>query len=697
MDGIMSEYSESSESSDAKKEKDDDFKIALERFADACDSEREERKEQRDDVAFISGKQWPEEVKLEREKAGRPCLTHNLLNQFIRQITGDIRQNKPGIKVLPANDGANKETAEIYAGLIRHIEQVSDATTAYTNGAEGMARAGMGHWRVKTQYSGDDGFEQDIRIKRIKDPFAVYWDPNAEEFDRSDAEWCFVIERMSLAKFKKKYPKARTDSFQTNQNDSTLSSDWKDGKTITIAEYWCKKKEKKTLLLLSDGSVIEEEGLTEEMSKALDEKQVTILKTRPVEVDKVYQRMMNGVEWLDKETAWPGKYIPIVTCVGEEYLVDDRMVRHGVVRWGRDPQRMFNYMRSASAEQIALAPKAPVVGTKKQFEGHESQWRQASRSNVDFLTYNHDPNAPGRPSRLETVTPHVAANEFAQASQNDMYASIGIYPPSLGARSNETSGRAIIAREKQGDTGTYLYSDNVSKAISYTGRILVDLIPKIFDTTRVVRIIGQDDEESMVTLNEPTMKEGEPTYATKVEEKNGECSFHPPLDAGEYDVAVVTGPSYATKRAESAESLMSFVAAVPIVQQVAADLIAKNMDWPGAEAIAERLKKALPPGIAEDSQPSPPPPPNPKDVADAELKAAQAQKAKEETRGVAIDNTQKELELAQMAGLMQSAVAAAVASAMPMALQQALIALTQAQSMQQMPPQGMMPSPQLPA
>lgn len=637
----MSDYTETTGKAKKPKDEDEILRLMRDRFDQAELFDEENRIEAECDLLFYSGgdNQWDEKSLQERRAAGRPVLTTNKLPQFVHQVTGQVRQNKPAIKVRPTEDG-DKDVAEIFTGLIRNIEQQSDADSAYVKGAENATICGMGHWRILTEYSSDDAFELDIRIRRIANSLSVLWDPLAKEQDKSDANFAFVIDQMPIEEYKARFPCAAVSDFDglTGENRAVWG-EWLGDKVVRVAEYWVKKPVEKKIVLLSNGEVLDVTKMQPmELEAKLVANQLEIVRERKVKTHKVCQYIVSGNEILEGPNEWDGKYIPIITVTGEEVNIGEQVVRKGMVRDARDPQTVFNYMRNASIEVVALQPKTPYMVSKDQINGYEHMWNQLGKANLPYVVYNASSNG----SAPQRVTPPTAASglmaEIQQASE-DLKATFGIYDAGLGARSNETSGKAIMARQREGDTGTFVYVDNLAKAIAYTGRQLIDLIPKIYDTQRIVRTLGEDGSEEMVTINQPMIENGQPVL------KND-------LSVGKYDVVVETGPSYTTKRVEAAESMMAFMQAVPQSAAVIADLIPENMDWPGAEEVSNRLRKfaeiTLPPGVIEPKegeQPAqiPPPPPNPKDVADAELKAAQAE-------GQKLENLGKGLELDALLG-----------------------------------------------
>ena len=644
--------------------RDEDFlRLARERYRRAIEAERDSREAMLDDLRFRAGDQWPEDVKAER--AERPCLTINMMPQFIRQVSGDVRLNKPSITVKPVSGGADREKAAILTGLIRAIEHASLAQVAYSGAVDASATCGIGHFRVDTEFTDDDVFEQDIRIRRIRNPLAVAWDPDAQEITKEDARYCFITETMTPAAFRAAYPGAATADFPAEGSDESLRP-WRDGENVVVAEYWVKQPAERTLALMPDGAVRDVTEIAEpELAR------LAPLRLRRVRAHQVRSYLVSGLEILEGPTDWPGRYIPIVPVLGEEVHVGRETVTHGLVRFAKDPQRIYNYSRSAATEAVALAPKAPFVGTARMFAEHESYWRRANRKNLAYLPYTPDPEAPGaRPERQPAPEIQLAYGQEATLAARDINATTGLHPPALGQASNETSGVAIEKRQREGDVGTFVYVDNLAIALGYAGRILVDLIPKIYDSTRVVMVIGEDETERFVEINRPALNE------------QGETVLLNDLAAGRYDVRVSTGPSFTTRRDAAAASMVEFIRAAPETATVVMDLLARNLDWPGSEEMAKRFRRiAVARGLAEPEQGEGPDSLTPVLGAQAEkaeaealrlrvetlkeqvetLKLrAQAEKLAREAEGQELDNAGKALLLSSQAGQLEAAVAAAV-------------------------------------
>lgn len=579
--------------------------LAKERFKKSTDFESDDRSLAIDDLKFINGEQWPDKVKKERERDGRPSLTENRLPTFIDQVVGDQRQNRPRIKVRPVDSKADVAVASVFTGLIRNIENTSQAESIRDHAFEQAVSAGWGYYGLMTRYCDEMSFDQEIYHRHIPNQFSVYDDPNAKLPDKSDRKWLIVTDTITKAEFENLYPKAVSDGFDQGAGDI----EWFGEGTVRIGEYWYTEPKKVKISLLSNGEVVTSEDSAQWVGgQDVNGQPITVVKERTTEINKVYSCIMSGHEVLDGPNEWPGKYIPFVYVGGKELNIEGKHVRRGLVRWAKDSQRMHNYWLTTTTEIIALQPKAPWLVTPEQIEGHEGKWAQANTSNLAYLVYN---NIPGQAPPQRTALNILPQGAFTmmQHTVDGMKATMGIYDASLGNQGNETSGKAIIARQRESDVATFAFIDNLSRAISFEGRMMVDLIPKIYDTDKIVRIINPDDSEKFVIVNRPLAGDEIKTYGADKKAQEGTIYD---LKVGKYDVVVESGPSYSTQRAEAAENLVSVIQAAPNLMQIAGDLLFKNLDWPGASEVATRLKKTLPPGLVEPEEgEQPPAPPEP--------------------------------------------------------------------------------------
>lgn len=548
-------------------------------FEQAKDAEAENRKRFIDDLRFARlGEQWPGSVKRDRETTGRPCMTFNKMPAFIRQVVNDARQNKPSINILPVGKDSDKETAEILEGLIRNIEVQSCADVAYDTAIENSVTAGWGYITVKLDYTHDDAFDLDICIDAVPNPLVVYGDFTTQRSDSSDWNQSLVESWVDKSDFKKKYPKAEVVDWDS---DFRAYQDWVTDTQVMVADYWEREEEECTIYLLSNGTVVDDDYMQEHGEELLMYG-ITVQQQRPSKRYDVTKYTITAGELLERQE-WPGQYIPVIPVYGDE--INENGKRHllSLISSAKDAQQSYNYWRTSAIEKVALDTKAPWIGMRGSFDS-DPNWNTANTVNHPYLEYD-GPTPPQRPG----VSGVPAADiQMALQASDDMKAIIGIYDASLGARGNETSGKAIMARQREGDTSTFHFIDNMNRAIRHVGKIVVDLIPKVYNQERIVRIIAEDGTPDQVQINKQMLIDGIPKIYD--------------LTTGKYDVVVKSGPSFTSRREESAQQMMQMIQSFPQSAQYIGDLVAKNLDWPGSDEIAKRLQAMLPPQMQNHQQ-----------------------------------------------------------------------------------------------
>jgi len=566
---------------------------AAKRYVQGVEEDKDNRDEALFDTKFVweKGAQWPDRALDRREIDEQPCLEMNQLPQFIKQVVNDQRQNPAGIRITPASGDASEETAELLQGMTRYIEYDSQAQQAYDSAFEQAVTGGRGYWRVLSEYLPGNTFDQKLIIKRIPDFLSVVMS-HYNEPDTSDKDWCFVTESVPLDAFKERWPDADPSSWDEGDE---YQQKWNkiDDKEVLTADYYRRVIKKRRMVALSDGVMAYEDELTPELKAGMKTRGVTIVRTRECDDYSVEWFKIAGGRQILEENQWPGTIIPVVPCIGDELVVEGKVLYQGLIRRARDPQMMYNYASSATAERIALAPKAPYIMAEGQDESHELEWKNANKSAQSALFYKpttYEGQLVPPPQRASPIQAESGLIELMNSSKADLRSTIGIYDPSLGQRSNEISGKAIMAREKQGDTATYHFVGNRDRAVALTGRIIVELIPKYYDSQRIVSILNEKDEVETTPINVPGAEGDALSGALNAIKMND-------VSKGQYAVTISTGPAYASKVAESAETTMSLVQSFPQIMQVAGDLIVKAQQIPGAEEIADRLKAMLPPAI----------------------------------------------------------------------------------------------------
>lgn len=570
---------------------DDILKDALEQFKESQDGSDFNRDAYEEDVRFSRlGEQWPDTIEKTRKAEGRPCLTINKLPAFVRKVVNDARQNKPSIAIHPVDNFADVDTAEVINGIVRSIERNdTGADVAYDTAIDHAVSGGFGFFRIAIDYAHDETFELEAKIKRIANPLMVHWDANTTEFDASDWMYAFVSDFVTKEEFKKRHKKAKPVSFEGDSRDQV--NYWLEDDKIRLAEYFKREEVERKLLLLSSGIAIREELFTDEVRAVQETLGVKVLKERTVQAFKVKRRIMSGVEVLEEED-WPGSLIPIVPVWGEEVIIDGKRHVRSMIRDAKGAQTMFNFWRSATTELVALAPRAPWVGPEGFVPpGQEEKWATANTRSHSYLEYQQDK----RPTREAFAGVPAGALQEALSASDDMKATMSIYDSSLGAQSNEVSGKAISARQRQSDVANFHFSDNLSRAIRYAGRVLVEIIPAVYSPRETIRILGQDMKEKVVKLVSDSMRQ-DPLHQGPYQE--GEEKLYD-LTVGKYDVTVSAGPSYATQREETREVLVDILDRVPGAAAVMGDIVIEYLDIQGADKVAKRLQMLLPPQIQQ--------------------------------------------------------------------------------------------------
>lgn len=581
----------------------DDFLAeAKEAFCRARDIDSENRLLQEEDLRFVwLREQWPLEVIDKRRREGRPCLTLDKTQAFVRQVVNDARMNKPQIKVKPVDSGSDPDTAEIIAGLIRNIEYASDSDIAYDTAMRDSVSSGRGYFKINTRYATDDTFDQDIVFERVADPLTIWGDPASVAADSSDWNEAWEIEPMTKEQYEKAYPGEEVVSFSDFES---MDDPWWDGDRVLICRYWRRELvASEALMVLLAGEIepqVVEASVYEGNREAFEQAGAQILARRPIQRHEVKCHILSGAQVLETIN-WPGSYIPIVPVYGDEVTVDGKRWFSSLIRPAMDAQRNYNYWRSTTTELVALAPKAPFIGPEEAFQGDdEHKWATANQESWSYIGYK----GQTAPQRQPFAGVPAGALQEALNASDDMKATLGIYDASLGARSNETSGRAIMARQREGDVSTFHFIDNLSRAIKHAGRILVDLIPHVYSSARMIRILGPEGEPQTVPVAPEEQQQMFMARLMQRQEEVAETLKVYDLSRGKYDVAVETGPSFTTQREEGREALIELTRSFPQAAPVLADLILKMFDFPGAEEAAERISQIQQQGQQQGPDPA---------------------------------------------------------------------------------------------
>lgn len=683
------------------------------RMEQALEGDQHNREAFVEAMKFLNLEQWPDTIKKKRRNL--PCLVIDRINPAISQVLGDQRQNRPSIKMRPAGMGAKPELAELREGLTRNIWAVSQGDIALDTAGESQVQGGWGYVRVFTEYADDDVFEQNIKVAPVRNTLSVLFDPMAQAWDRMDGNYFFVFDKMSKEAYKDKYGEDEGIK-DIDLGDSQLIM-WRQQDAVIIAEYfWQETKEKKLYLIeqtVAKGKkntlTVDEEKKNELMKDAAvyyvirDEQgnelqvleadkdelfaenpnlqvvdrfeTVRVIKDRTVKSPCIYRCLIDGYRILEEKQEWPSKYWPVVPVDGKEIFVDGKIYRRGMTKNAMDAQRAYNYAISGQMTHIALSNKVPRMVTPEMIEGQEEQWARAHEEPYPYLLVNQEgiKAVQGWPQQQLPPQASNAYTQIAMQSAEDVRITTEVHQAALGMPSNETSGIAINARKLESDVGNYVFTDNLSRAVHRIGEIINDLIPVIYDTERVVTVMGADDTTKEVTVNK--------RVAVSPESGNINETLND-LTIGKYKVAVDVGPSYTTQRLEAAESMLKFVSAVPGIGDILADEIIRNMDFPGSQKIFKRIRawmvqrgmKALLTDEELEELPRPPQQPGPpdptilaqiqKDLAQAQKYLAEAKKIETETGIVHQESIEKAL--TALGGLSEALARQEAGQVMPM-------------------------------
>ena len=544
------------------------------------DFDRINRQEALDDLRFAAGEQW-DPVVLQQRK-GLPCLVVNTIPQFTAQLVGDWRQSRKAIKIVPS-DNADQDVASIRGDLIRNIEMESRADRSYDQAFEAQTICGDGAFKITVEYAKDDVFDQDIFIRPIEDPLSVVWDRFSVDPTGRDAQRVFVDDRIPKKEFKRKWPNASggSDLMENDKVDRLSLLGWVDDESYRVTEYWRMIERQMTLALFENGKVLE---INEDNMGEIIEANGIPVKTRITWCRYAQMHYCTGTEILAGPFEYRLNRVPIIRMSGRVTNVSGRRVRYGLVRFMKDPSRLRNFWRSIAAEQLGYAPKAQWIATQSAVEGRQEAFRKAHLTRDPLLIVNDDAVIGQNIQKIDPPVPQQALFTEVQMNTQDMKDVSGIHDASLGIRSNEVSGKAILARQREGDVASQTYYDNADAALLEGGDVINQLIPQIYDGTRVVRLIGPDEAIKFQRINDPMDPESVD------------------LSTGQYDVALTTGTSYTTRRVEAASAMMDAIQVWPQLMTVAGDLVAKAQDWPGAEELSERLKKTIPPQFLDEKE-----------------------------------------------------------------------------------------------
>lgn len=568
-------------------------KRAIQRFHRAGEADDKQAAAAKFDLEFLAGDQWPVRTRAKREANEQPSLTLNMMDEKIDWVVGEQRQSRPQIKVVPYDEHADPETADILNGMIRQIINYSEGKEViFDNAFESAVACGRGAFRVITEYESENSFDQIIKLKWIQNVFSVKWDPGAENYDKQDGKFFFIYQDMQKTDYEEQYPGKSAEAMPSDSSDTTMSTwlaGWTTQETVRVAEYFERETTEEEIVMLESGVTILASKIEDGMKVKLRPDGREYRRKAPV--DKILWYKINGNEILDGPRVFPSKYFPIILMFGKEINVGGKRYMHGMVRPGIDAQRNINYWESKTTEVVALQPVAPFLATEKQVAGHEALYESAAKGEAVYvITYTPDDQAANlKPERITPPTVPTGMENRGAVNKDNLKSTMGVHDTSYGADSKEISGKAIYARQSQGERGTYTYPDNLGRSMHTLGRVLTDMIPRTYDADRIVRMLDLNGKTHKAKLGQ--RPEGYNHASLPPEER----IYDPKV--GLYDVTITVGPSYATQRQEACSMITEMTRSAPAIAPIALPRIAKLMDFPDADDFAKELEILLPPEV----------------------------------------------------------------------------------------------------
>ena len=572
----------------------DSVKDAQVLYLDALNASRDQRRQIEEDLAFSDPSnpaQWDETIKRQRETdpgGVRPCYVFDQIGQYVSNVAGQVEQNPPALHALPVGDGADKRVAEKLDGFFRHIEHTSRAQQHYARALTSAARTGVGYLIVRPEYVNRALNWQEPRIGSEGDPLRVVFDPWSVEVDGSDATFGFVLTPISHREWDRQFKGKDKVSF----GDAERSRSRDERESILIAEQWRTETQAKNMIVCigqdGDETALEEDAYWEACQRA--GYQLEVRGTYKDKVSCVKWSRMSGADLLTEETEYPASGIGIVPVYGYVGWSDGRMHYCGIPRRAMNPQRSYNYHMSEMHVFMGQAPKSPWIAAAAAVRGYEALWDRASVDSRAFLPFNHVDEAnnaippPARTPLAVNLQNHV---QGAEQAIRDIQASIGMYQASLGAPSNESSGVAIDARKQQGEAATAHFPGHLAASLGQVGKLCMEMIPRLLDTKRQLRILSIDQTPATVTID--------PKQAGAFRETDQGLVINP--NVGRYDVRVVVGASFATQRSQAQAAFTEMMRANPALAPALAPLWAQTLDVPHADKLAQVLTAVAPPEV----------------------------------------------------------------------------------------------------
>lgn len=542
-------------------------------------ADRDNREKAREVTLFLKKPDGQWEPEIVKNMKGRPMYTFDRCNPIVRSISGEMKQADFDIQVRPSGGDASKDTAKLLDGLVRNIENISNASQVFGAAGKKMVEVGFDAWRVTTEWADGDSFDQDLFIRKIANSVdRVWFDTNAEMQSMEDASWAFVLQSMSPDAYDEKFPDG---SKQSVGEDRFSNSHCQQAENIVVGEFLYKKPITIELVLMDNNKVYQVDDDFEKVVDDLKRLGVNEVKRRKRDSHKVFTRFFDGANWLKSEQETVFQWIPVIPTFGNFEISENKVIYHGVVQHLMDAQRVLNYAASRDIEEGALAPKDKLMITREQAAKDTATLETMNTNNHPAQLYTHVPNQPA-PYRLGGAQMNPGLQTTIATMGQMITESSGMFAANQGQQLANESGVALERLQNKGDIATVDYYDSQEVAICHTARIIIDAIPRLMDTERQQRILNEDGSFDMQILNQ-----------TIIDEQSGDPVTLNDLSVGQYDVTCKVGPAFHSRQQETVKAITDIAKVDPSIIGLSADVLLNNIVAPGIDQIAARARAQM--------------------------------------------------------------------------------------------------------
>tara|TARA_R110000822_G_C15315769_1_gene493229 strand:- start:37 stop:2346 length:2310 start_codon:yes stop_codon:yes gene_type:complete len=557
-----------------------DHQWCMDELKRSQDADFDMREDVREAHLFVTAKNGQWEPYWWEQNKDKPRYTFDLTTPIVNTIYDKIKKADFAGDVNPIGGNASKDNAEVLDGMVRNIQVISNAKHIYNSSAKSVVKGGLDGWQIVQKYIDDDSFDQDLIIENVENFVdRVWFQSSAERQDRADADYGWKFTGFTKDEYEAKWPEGGASGLSS---DLVNNAYFNKPDLIMVGEYYYIKEEPRELIMMSNGSVYEDDDEYEQIKDELIEMGITEVKRRTRMKREVYVRKLDASGWLDEPKETVFSYIPLIPAYGNYEIFENKSLYHGVVQKRMDPQRVFNYSLSREIEEGALAPRAKYWMTEKQVAGNMDTIQTLNTNADPVQIFTPDERLPGPPIQNGGAQINPGLRNVSQTTSELITQTAGIFASNLGDNPNAQSGIAIKRLQDKGDAGSSEYFSSMEIAICHTMRILIKAIPKVYLGEREVRILKEDATYDMVSLNN-----------TIIDQETGEEIIMNDLTIGNYDVTCSAGPAFQNQQEETVAAMIEIGSVDPSIIEMGSDILLNNVVAPGMAQIAQRKRQQL--------------------------------------------------------------------------------------------------------